>query len=240
MSGIVGSRLNIRGSGIVGSIGTDGQVLTSAGAGQEIVFEDAGGGAVSALNNATANEVVTVGSTTTELDAEANLTFDGTDLTLGTGDLVFGTSGKGVVLGVTSNNDVNTLDDYEEGTWSPSLSAATGDLDVASTHTMYYRKVGRIVTCFGSLQNNGHGAGAPSGNISCTVPFTCDSYLYGGGYALNGFIDEATNAFICGINPSSTDCYLYGNSGTGIEAIGGYVKDGVGYLGFNMVYSATT
>ena len=39
-----------------------------------------GFGAVTALNNATANELVTVGSTTTELDAEANLTFDGTDM----------------------------------------------------------------------------------------------------------------------------------------------------------------
>jgi len=38
---------------------------------------------VTALNNATANELVTVGSTTTELDAETNLTFDGTLMTLG-------------------------------------------------------------------------------------------------------------------------------------------------------------
>ena len=38
------------------------------------------GGAVTSLNNATENELVTIGSTTTELDAEANLTFDGTDL----------------------------------------------------------------------------------------------------------------------------------------------------------------
>ena len=35
---------------------------------------------VTALNNATADELVTVGSTTTELDAEANLPFDGTTL----------------------------------------------------------------------------------------------------------------------------------------------------------------
>ena len=35
---------------------------------------------VTALNNATANELVTVGSTTTELDAEANLVFDGNAL----------------------------------------------------------------------------------------------------------------------------------------------------------------
>ena len=44
MSGIVGSRLNIRGSGLVGSLGTDGQVFTSAGAGKSAVFEAAAGG----------------------------------------------------------------------------------------------------------------------------------------------------------------------------------------------------
>jgi len=81
MSGIVGSRLNIRGSGLVGGLGTDGQLLTSAGAGQEIVFETATAAAVTALNNATQSELVSVGSTTTELDAEANLTFTGSALT---------------------------------------------------------------------------------------------------------------------------------------------------------------
>ena len=35
------------------------------------------------INNATANELVTVASTTTELDAEANLTFDGNALVVG-------------------------------------------------------------------------------------------------------------------------------------------------------------
>ncbi len=44
MSGIVGSKLNIRGSGLVGSLGTDGQLLTSSGAGVSHVFEDAAGG----------------------------------------------------------------------------------------------------------------------------------------------------------------------------------------------------
>tara|TARA_R100001594_G_scaffold148070_1_gene202385 strand:- start:519 stop:1091 length:573 start_codon:yes stop_codon:yes gene_type:complete len=43
MSGIVGSRFNIRGSGLVGSLGTDGQVFTSSGAGKSAVFEAAGG-----------------------------------------------------------------------------------------------------------------------------------------------------------------------------------------------------
>ena len=42
-----------------------------------------GFGAVTALNNATANELVTIGSTTTELDAESTLTFDGSALVVG-------------------------------------------------------------------------------------------------------------------------------------------------------------
>ena len=44
MSGIIGSKLNIRGSGLVGSLGTDGQHLLSAGAGVTNVFETAAGG----------------------------------------------------------------------------------------------------------------------------------------------------------------------------------------------------
>ena len=49
------------------------------------------------------------------------LTLSSTDVTVASGDLLFGTSGKGVNLGVTSNTDANTLEDYEEGTFSPTL-----------------------------------------------------------------------------------------------------------------------
>jgi len=39
MSGIIGSKFNVRGSGLVGSLGTDGQHMLSAGAGKTNVFE---------------------------------------------------------------------------------------------------------------------------------------------------------------------------------------------------------
>ena len=81
--------------------GTDGQVLTSTGAGSPPAFEDVPAGGAT-INNATANELVTVASTTTQLDAEANLTFDGSNLDvagkvhitddLAGGQLVVGTS----------------------------------------------------------------------------------------------------------------------------------------------------
>ena len=66
-------------------------------------------GTITALNNATANELVTVGSTTTELDAESLLTFTGTVFTLGVGTSVVNSgtwspgtvsTGKALVLGI--------------------------------------------------------------------------------------------------------------------------------------------
>ena len=57
MSGIVGSRLNNRGSGLVGSLGSDGQVLTSSGAGAGAIFEAAAaGGAWTLLSSITASD----------------------------------------------------------------------------------------------------------------------------------------------------------------------------------------
>ena len=55
---------------------------------------------VTAVNNATANELVTIGATTTELDAEANLTFDGTTLTV-TGNITVPNDGDIGSLGAT-------------------------------------------------------------------------------------------------------------------------------------------
>ena len=40
------------------------------------------------------------------------LNLSSTDVTISSGDLLFATANKGVVLGVTSNTDSNTLDDY--------------------------------------------------------------------------------------------------------------------------------
>jgi len=53
MSGIVGSRLNNRGSGLVGSLGTDGQVFTSAGAGKSAVYEASAGFDAASITGAT-------------------------------------------------------------------------------------------------------------------------------------------------------------------------------------------
>jgi len=152
--------------------GTDGQVLTSTGAGSPPAFEDAAGGAT--INNATADELVTVASTTTQLDAEANLTFDGTDLTLGTGNLIIGTSGKGIDFSATgdaSGMGSELLDDYEEGSWEPSIEAGgTGMSHYGSNYT----RVGDIV----HLQGYVHAFTGTTNSATVqigTLPFTVDT-----------------------------------------------------------------
>jgi len=76
-----------------------------SGDGSELTNLPAQAGTITALNNQTANRLVTIGSTTTELDGEANLTFDGTSLTgASTVTASFGTiQGPGVSIGKDSN-----------------------------------------------------------------------------------------------------------------------------------------
>jgi len=63
------------------------------------------------------------------------------DVRIDTGDIFFATAGKGICLGITTNTDANTLDDYEEGTWT--AGSAVGAFNNQSD--VIYTKVGRMV-----------------------------------------------------------------------------------------------
>jgi len=72
MSGIVGSKLNIRGSGLVGSLGTDGQHMLSAGAGKTNVFETVAAGGGKVLQVVTATDSTARSSTGTSFAINSN------------------------------------------------------------------------------------------------------------------------------------------------------------------------
>ena len=55
----------------------------------------------------------------------------------------------------SASSDVNTLDDYEEGTWTPSLGGTT----TYTSQTGSYTKIGRLVYVRGHLQINAIGSG---------------------------------------------------------------------------------
>jgi hypothetical protein len=102
----------------------------------------------------------------------------GEEVTISAGDLIFGTAGKGICLGVTSNTDANTLDDYEEGTWTPSW-IAFDDTNPTVSHSPSgtYVKVGKIVFLICNM-----GASASASGLSASyalqiggLPFACGS-----------------------------------------------------------------
>ena len=96
------------------------------------------------------------------------------DVTLSTGNLVIGTSGKGIDFSATAGTGTSELlDDYEEGTWTPAYANGFSAVTyVARTGT--YTKIGRFVKL--NLYINA-GSATASGNISITgLPFATGSY----------------------------------------------------------------
>lgn len=71
-----------------------------------------------------------------------------------------------------ASSNANTLDDYEEGTWSPAFAIAGGSV-TNTTQSGFYTKVGNLVTAWGHLVTNGVSG---SGNVTITgLPFTSAS-----------------------------------------------------------------
>ena len=96
------------------------------------------------------------------------------------GSIFFGTADKGIYLGVTSATAANLLDDYEEGTYTPTIACASaGGYNLAGGQDLLsYTKVGRICHINGRL-NIASESGTPNGQITITLPFTVASMTEG-------------------------------------------------------------
>ena len=79
----------------------------------------------------------------------------------------------GVTLGTSAGayNAANTLDDYEEGTWTPILSDGTTGA-TASTSYGHYTKIGNLVTAVILLQNINTTGLSSGSDIRITLPFS--------------------------------------------------------------------
>ena len=158
--------------------------------------------AITAIASTAANQILTDDGDGT-VTSEANLTFDGTDLTVEAGDIIFGTAGKGINLGVTANTDSNTLDDYEEGIFTIAWSTTGGSINAyVPDNTMRYTKIGDTVFISGGLGISS--VSSPTGNLDITgLPFTCGSGLAEGGN------QGAVTVRVAGLG-GATDGYITG------------------------------
>jgi hypothetical protein len=107
------------------------------------------------------------------------------DVSLSTGNLVIGTSGKGIDFSITSHPAGMTselLADYEEGTWTPVYTTSNGAY-ASVTHSIQlgqYRKVGSLVYITLSLRTSAADVTGATGQMLISgLPYTAATQAQG-------------------------------------------------------------
>jgi hypothetical protein len=210
----------------------------------QIHFETATAGALTekmiiGTSNLVVNDIGAIFNVRIEGDTDANLFYtDATNSRVGigtispaqkldvagsinlTGNVVIGTSGQGIDFTATPGAGTSELlADYEEGTWTPLISADGAGVDnfTSSTATGKYTKIGRLV------------------NIECVYTYTAIQSATSS-YAFMTGIPFAAAAnmgfFYVGINGGADTATYSGLASTGTSVV--FVKDqnttGVGFM----------
>ena len=200
-------------SGVLSVTASDNKIRYTQGTNKGLVIQDAGIADTTEVNFGTSGEGIRAGLITgsnlsfytgtagggsaakaMEIDVSKNVTV--TD-----GDLIVGTSGHGISFAATSDgsgaNQAEILDDYEEGTWTPTLTSG-GTITTINAAT--YTKIGNIIRIgfyltLSSIPNNSSAfyiGGLPY-NVSYTAGGGNDHYhgagsiTYVGAHNINSF-----------------------------------------------------
>jgi len=161
-----------------GGSGSQHSVLTLKGGGS------LGNGVLEVIQNGTSGNNQTLGDIKFFDNTNNNATISAIrDTTTSSGYLTFNTRAPAGSLtetvrmpstgGITFNGDTaaaNALDDYEEGTWTPTLSAAVGSGFQYATQSAYYTKVGNSVQIHGRIVTTSIGTASGSLYID-SLPF---------------------------------------------------------------------
>lgn len=139
------------------------------------------------------------------------------DQTLADGNLVIGTSGKGIDFSATPGTGASELlDDYEEGTWTPTVTFTGGNGDLTyAVQGATYTKIGQCVAFRVSIVFTQTTA---SGYISAigTLPFTCSVSCGGGAYLDNMTGITGGGQWLIGGSATTIDLYESGTGQSGI------------------------
>ncbi len=119
--------------------------------------------------------------------------------TISVGNTTPSSSGAGITFPATqsASTDANTLDDYEEGTWSPTCSNG-------STFAGNYIKIGKVVHLFYETSSCGT---LVAGSTTLTgIPFTSSGLL--GASGSGTFINATSTTAFGGTQLTSTTLYF--------------------------------
>jgi hypothetical protein len=148
------------------------------------------------------------------------------DQTIVSGNLVIGTAGKGIdfsadpsAAGMTSQ----LLDDYEEGTWTPTYAGGVSGVTYGSVQAGHYRKIGSQVTVWFGMMTSGLTVTGSSLVIS-GLPFTASASA--GSQGTVNLSDasrwDSTPPVQGRVEPNSTVIYLISNigpTGAGVDPV---------------------
>jgi hypothetical protein len=174
-------------------------------------------------SGSTANGIGTYASSSS-IVSEATATYDGTTLALTT-------SGGGIQLDGLNSSNANTLDDYEEGTWTVGATAASGTITIeGSQNTGLYIKIGKLVWV--QCHSDTSAISSPSGALNVTgMPFTSAGAPWN---HMNGTLTYCDSAFTSGPvtqlpNGSTSVSITDGSGGTANTDAASKVKVGTSF-----------
>jgi hypothetical protein len=159
-------------------------------------------------------------------------------------------SGTGIAFPATqsASSDANTLDDYEEGTWTPTLfgSGGSAGAQAYSIQAGKYTKIGNMVILTGYLALSNKGSW--TGNVQIGgMPFTVfnSSGAYGGTMFYGSQITLPANCYGCGAYPvlTTTASQLIYSNNTGTTSMGDYagqINSNTQIGAFTIVYPTNT
>ena len=156
----------------------------------KLIYGDTSGDPA-ALAVGSANEVLTHDGTDFDWAAGGltGVTTGSGNVTITNGDLILGTSGKGIDFSATAGAGTSELfDDYEEGTWTPAFRNYSGTESVTAAR---YTKIGRMVYASVRMARTD----ATSDGSACEIgglPFTSVNSTNGMGGGLINYTDSST------------------------------------------------
>mgnify|MGYP000443961182 CR=1 FL=1 len=172
------------------------------------------------VNDRTALGSATVAFSDLFLAAGGLVNINNGNTTLGEGQIKF------PATQIASSN-ANTLDDYEEGTWTPVVTFATpGDLSVAySAQIGHYTKIGRLVYVEFNVVTSTFTHTTASGNLTVTgLPFTSSGTNRCCGLNWSGITKAGYTSVVSLLGTGATS-FIFSASGSGVAASNVAVAD---------------
>jgi hypothetical protein len=114
-----------------------------------------------------------------------------------------------------ASSNANTLDDYEEGTWTITVTTGTSGSVTASAKTGAYTKVGRLVTITGYIDFSS--VSSPVGYLRLSLPFTSGSgvsFESAASFMFNSIVSANVADFIGTVNNNAATLDIYLGNGS--------------------------